>query len=231
MAGEDKVYDLIMDKMINYPGAKIGITDILYSDYSHKYKCALVIAVPHREIISINNYKEEMFEEVIRGAREEINLIVSDLTELFKKHKINYYVPPVAQRDEESLVAPFSFKFAAVNAGVGWIGKNGVLITKEYGPRVRLSCILVNYDLPVGTPITKSMCDDGCFICVKACPHKALKGVQWDIGKLREELIDYHLCNSKRSLYLKKHGRKNACGLCMAACPLAEALYGESRCV
>ena len=34
-----------------------------------------------------------------------------------------------------------------------------------------------------------------------------------------DEIIDYHLCNQKRSTYIKSHGRKNACGLCMVVCP------------
>jgi epoxyqueuosine reductase len=66
------------------------------------------------------------------------------------------------------------------------------------------------------------MCDDKCVLCIEACPYKALRGIQWDINKHREELIDYQLCNYKRSLYFKKHNRKHSCGLCMAACPLGE---------
>ena len=93
------------------------------------------------------------------------------------------------------------------------------MITEKYGPRVRLSAILINYDLPIGTPITKSKCPPECNICLNACPHKALTGYQWNIGAKREELIDYKLCNQKRSLYLKTHHRKHSCGLCMVSCP------------
>ncbi|MBD5458872.1 MAG: epoxyqueuosine reductase, partial [Lachnospiraceae bacterium] len=65
----------------------------------------------------------------------------------------------------------------------------------------------------------ESRCPEECTKCVDICPHKALKGRTWDIGKLRSDLIDYHLCNRKRSDYIEKHGRKNACGLCMVVCP------------
>ncbi|WAG61032.1 epoxyqueuosine reductase [Clostridium estertheticum] len=220
MVEVNKIYELIISKMKCYPSTIVGITDISYSYYSKQYKCALVLAVPHREIISLNNYSEEKFEKTISATRKELNEIISDLVTILQKYNINYYVPPVAQTNEESLIAPFSFKYSAVNAGIGWIGKNGVLVTKEYGPRIRLSAILIDYDLPIGIPITKSMCDDQCFLCIEACPHKALKGIQWDIYKLREQLIDYQLCNFKRSLFLKKHDRKDACGFCIVACPL-----------
>jgi len=103
---------------------------------------------------------------------------------------------------------------------LGWIGKNDVLITEKYGPRVRLSAILVNYELPIGSPIIKSDCPPACNICINACPHNALTDYQWNIGAKREELINYKLCNQKRSLYLKTHHRKHSCGLCMVSCPL-----------
>ncbi|HEY8805165.1 MAG TPA: epoxyqueuosine reductase [Clostridium sp.] len=220
MIQKNKIYELIIGKMKNYPSAILGITDTSYSDYFDQYKCALVLAVPHKEIISLNNYSEEKFEKVLCDTREQINAIIPDLSNVFKRYNIQYYVPPVAQTNEKGLIAPFSFKYAAINSGIGWIGKNGVLITREYGPRVRLSAILINYDLPIGKPITQSMCDNECSLCIDACPHKVLKGIQWDINKFREELINYQLCNSKRSLYLKNHGRKDACGFCMVACPL-----------
>ena len=60
------------------------------------------------------------------------------LKQLFDKCYISNYIPPVAQTDELSLIAPFSFKYAAVQAGLGWIGKSGVLVTREFDPRARL---------------------------------------------------------------------------------------------
>ncbi|WPC43775.1 epoxyqueuosine reductase [Clostridium sp. JS66] len=197
-----------------------GISNIDFSEYKSDYECALVFAVPHTELLSINDYKEEKFENLICEAHGCINLLLEEITTILNQYKIQYYIPPVAQSSEETLIAPFSFKFASVNAGLGWIGKNGVLITEKYGPRVRLSAILINYNLPIGTPITKSKCPPECNICFNACPHKALTGYQWNIGTKREELINYKLCNQKRSLYLKTHHRKHSCGLCMVSCPI-----------
>lgn len=197
-----------------------GISNIDFSEYKSDYRCALIFAIPHTELLSISNYKEEKFENLICEARDRINLLLEEITHILKKYKIQYYMPPVAQSNEETLIAPFSFKFASVNAGLGWIGKNGVLITEKYGPRVRLSAILINYDLPLGTPITKSKCPIECNICINVCPHKALKGYEWNIDIKREELINYKLCNQKRSLYIKTHHRKHSCGLCMVSCPI-----------
>jgi epoxyqueuosine reductase QueG len=220
MTEKNEVYNSLLQIVHGYPGVRMGITDISYSEYSGQFNRALVFAVPHDKMISLMTYSEEKFENVIRAAREVVDRIISDVSELLQTHDIVVHVPPTAQSDEKYLIAPFSFKFAAVNAGLGWIGKNGVLVTREYGPRVRLSAVLLNYALPAGTPVRKSMCPEDCFVCVNSCPYNALKGIQWNIHKYREDIIDYQLCNFKRSQYLKTHGRKNACGLCIAACPL-----------
>lgn len=213
-------YNDILDIFKKNSDILFGISNIDFSEYKVDYKCGLVIAVPHKELLSINDYKEDRFENLICEARDYINLLLGEITAILKKYKIQYYIPPVAQSSEETLIAPFSFKFAGVNAGLGWIGKNGVLITEKYGPRVRLSTILINYDLPIGNPITESKCPPECNICVNTCPYNALTGYVWNIDSKRKEIINYKLCNQKRSLYLKTHNRKNSCGLCMVSCPI-----------
>lgn len=205
-----------------YPEVLYGYSDISYSHFYTQYKSALVLAVPYTNQILINDYSEIAFEEGIVGARYNLNIILQKIEAVLKDLLINYYIPPVSQNNEEDLVAPFSYKFAAVNAGLGWIGKNDVVITEKYGPRVRLSAILIDEILPYDKPITKSKCPDSCSKCVDACPYEALYGVKWDIEKHRNEIIDYKLCNQKRSLYIEKLGRKNACGLCMVACPFGQ---------
>ena len=200
------------------PEVKYGYTDISFSSFSEKYRSALVFAVPHEEQLSIESYTEEKFEKCTLNARKEIEVILQDIETLLKEERIKYYIPPVGQQNEKDLLAVFSFKYAAVNAGLGWIGKNDVLITEEYGPRVSLSTVLLDYPFETGRKITESRCGS-CNRCVDICPHKALKGLNWDINALRNNLIDYHLCNQKRSAYIEKHGRKNACGLCMVVCP------------
>jgi epoxyqueuosine reductase len=214
------LYNDILEIFKKNPDILFGISNTDFSEYKSDYKCALVFAVPHTELLNINSYKEEKFEDLICEACDRINLVSKEINTVLNKFDIRYCIPPVSQSNEETLIAPFSFKFASVNAGLGWIGKNDVLITEKYGPRIRLSAILINSDLPIGSPITKSKCPPDCDICVNACLYKALTGHKWNIDTKREELINYKLCNQKRSLYIKTHYRKHSCGLCMVSCPI-----------
>ena len=196
-----------------------GFTDIPFSPYGESYASALVFAVPYTEQLSEKNYMEERFELGIQGARTELEKVVAEITGILEKRGAKYHVPPVAQNNETELLAPFSFKAAAARAGIGWYGKNDVIITERYGPRIRLSAILIDAPFIYGQPFTESRCPDGCTKCVDICPCKALKNRRWTVGTQRSEIIDYQKCNRMRSAFIKKLGRKNACGRCLAVCP------------
>ncbi|MDE5747156.1 MAG: epoxyqueuosine reductase, partial [Acetatifactor sp.] len=138
------VEEKIRQIFLKYPNILYGFTSISYSQYASQYKSALVLAVPYGEQLTIKNYTEEKFEKGIQDAKKVLEEIVAQVEEILNEQKVKYYIPPAAQSDEEELVAPFSFKYAAVNAGLGWIGKNDGVITEKYGPRVRLSAVLID---------------------------------------------------------------------------------------
>ncbi|NHJ85855.1 MAG: epoxyqueuosine reductase [Asgard group archaeon] len=71
--------------------------------------------------------------------------------------------------DKETHSANFPHKTAAILSGIGWIGKSNLLITQEYGPRVRLATVLTNAPLLSDSPQKKSKCSS-CSECVKICP-------------------------------------------------------------
>lgn len=112
----------------------------------------------------------------------------------------------------------FPHKTAAVLAGLGRIGKNGLFIHDIYGPRVRLATILTDMDLPSAELVQKSDCLS-CRRCVDACPAMALTGREWKAGSTREELMDPKACSDYMIKNFKHIGRGSVCGICVKVCP------------
>jgi reductive dehalogenase len=64
----------------------------------------------------------------------------------------------------------------AIKAGLGELGRHGLLITKRFGPRVRIAKVLTNLPLAVDKPIefgVKSFCET-CKKCAELCPGQAI---------------------------------------------------------
>ncbi len=192
--------------------------DVSYSKFKNDYPRAIILAQKYNRFITNNDYVEQIYHSLMIEIKRTIDKKINLLKQLFDQYGINNYIPPLSQIDEISLIAPFSFKYAAVQAGLGWIGKSGVLVTREFGPRVRLAAILVDYPLECGKPLNKSFCGN-CHACVDACPWGFIKGNEWNINMKRDELLDYQSCNKKRSEYIHVYGRKHTCGYCILECP------------
>jgi epoxyqueuosine reductase len=71
-------------------------------------------------------------------------------------------------------------KDAAVLAGLGVIGKNNMLITPQYGPRVRLRALALELKLPETGPLDFDPCSTCDMPCRQACPRKAFDNKIYD---------------------------------------------------
>ncbi|MEM0232465.1 MAG: 4Fe-4S double cluster binding domain-containing protein [Candidatus Nezhaarchaeales archaeon] len=65
-------------------------------------------------------------------------------------------------------------KQVAVKAGAGCYGKNSLIITPEYGSRIRFTCIVTDVDLEPDPPFKADLCGE-CNLCMKACPLNAIR--------------------------------------------------------
>lgn len=129
-----------------------------------------------------------------------------------------YPVPSSQTTDRRKMEAAISHKLVANLAGLGWIGKNCLLITK-YGPRVRLTTILTDAPLEAGSP-TEGGCGD-CRSCVDACPAGAFTGVSFDSRDDRSVRFRASLCTDYTGKREKQFGT-GTCGLCVYACPIGK---------
>ena len=124
---------------------------------------------------------------------------------------------------DNKLDTPLPHKTIATRAGLGWIGKNALLITPEYGSAIRISSVLTDMPLMTGNPINESRCGK-CTKCVAACPAAAIKGTLWNVNSTRDELLDPFKCRKKaRELLKQKIGiEMSLCGKCIEICPFTK---------
>ena len=118
-------------------------------------------------------------------------------------------------------VAFFSHKHAAYLAGMGSFGENNVLLTKDYGPRVRFTSIFTSAIIE-GDPITGDDLCTHCERCINQCPVNAIpQHVESDDNSLKcYRPMDKIAC-AKRSKMLRKD-YKSPCGICIKVCPVGK---------
>ena len=200
-----------------------GSISILNTDLSKKYPTSISLCLKYdRKIVNVLDKNEEAFNKHLSSLNPIMDKLVEIVTSYLKLWSYEFKIIPIAIhiKDNEQLrnLKCFSHKFAATRAGLGWIGKSSLLITPEYGPRVKLCTVLTNANFITAEPIVKNNCDK-CMRCIKACPYNAIKDNNWHVGIKREKLFDAYICNTKRLEFIPAFGRKSACGDCIKACP------------
>lgn len=172
-----------------------------------------------RDVFSIPNYLYSY--QAANRVLEDMALHISAFLE-----KEEYQALPLAAAqypDKKSLTALFSHKIGATMSGLGWVGKSGVVITEEYGPRARFTSVLTDAPLPVYRGGMKESRCGSCCACVKACPVNAYTNRTFSPDEPREMRFDAHACNAYHRR-LEDSGEIDLCGYCIAACP-----YGKKR--
>jgi len=82
----------------------------------------------------------------------------------------------------EYLRGQISLVYAAQKAGLGVAGKNGLLLTHQYGPRVHIGAIVTNAFLNPDKPQTKDFCRK-CLVCESICIGGSIKNGHQDPDK------------------------------------------------
>lgn len=121
-------------------------------------------------------------------------------------------VPASPPYDLERNMGDLSHRHAAQLAGIGVFGKNSLLLSPEFGPRIRLTSVITDAALEPSTPLDVDLCGD-CDICLHACPVDAFKGA----GIVDKSACDAnHVSTGER---LQLDGWEQMCGVCIRVCP------------
>ncbi len=127
--------------------------------------------------------------------------------------------PTTEEYDRATLSSALPHKTAATLAGLGWIGKCALLVTRDFGAAVRLTTVLTGAPLEAGAPVGESSCGE-CAACVAACPAGAPSGRPWSAGMPRGEFFDAFACERNAKAMSGARGiAATICGICVASCP------------
>ena len=104
-------------------------------------------------------------------------------------------------------------------AGIGWQGKSLLVVSPEYGPRIRLATVLTDMSLAPDGPI-KCRCG-ACTECTEACPVGAIWNATVDgMYTSREEALYFSRCAGRTHENSQIPGiGARICGVCVRACP------------
>jgi epoxyqueuosine reductase len=113
----------------------------------------------------------------------------------------------------------------AIDAGFGEIGRNGLLLTPEFGPRQRLCKVLTNLPLVPDKPIDFGMVKycESCHACAKSCPVDAIpsgdRSTEPTSISNRKGILRWTVNVEKCYLFWSENGAD--CCNCVASCPWA----------
>lgn len=141
-------------------------------------------------------------------------LIVLSLTQYIR----NLGYEAIGSMNDTSLAIPY-----AIQAGLGEYGRNGLLLTPKFGPRIRLGKIYTDLPLAHDAPIhfgVKEFCNH-CRRCANSCPVKAISQGnpssevynQSNIRGVKKWSVDGEKC-------FKYWANQNSdCSICIRVCP------------
>ena len=113
---------------------------------------------------------------------------------------------------------PLAERALAQRAGLGFIGKNHMLINPELGPELFMAELITDLQLDIDQPVSGGC--SGCSKCIEACPAGALSGDgQFDARKCISYLTIEHKGPIEQEAARSIGDRLFSCDRCVMACP------------
>ncbi|MEC7490211.1 MAG: 4Fe-4S dicluster domain-containing protein [Pseudomonadota bacterium] len=103
---------------------------------------------------------------------------------------------------------------AAIEAGMGELGKHGSIINRQFGSSLRLAGVLTDMPLVANVPDIFGADDfcTSCQICTNACPPDAIYREKIPVRGIEKWYVDFDKC-------IPYFNETQGCGICIAACP------------
>jgi ferredoxin len=224
MIGTTKIFTEHIKQIASFYGAKlVGVTTETNHFYSHRGRHDMNYGDKiHEDLPNTIVFAVEMDQSSIQNApqlQQSVAVVKGYVDAAVIGMILSYSIRALGYQARNHMDGNYLMvlPLAAKNAGLGDIGRNGLLVTKEYGSRIRLGAVTT--DLPLNTDSISELCMDEfcleCGLCATYCPAKAISSntirsndkIHWAINDLK--------CYSKWQEF------GTDCGMCVAICPFS----------
>jgi len=154
--------------------------------------------------------RQEMFRGHNTFISQELDRIGYAIARFLEKKGFKAYhqMASTGGTDQRCLMGLLSLKHMAVQAGLGVFGHNSLLITPQYGPRIRLTAIVTDAEMQPDAPLVENFCISCGNPCISLCPMKALK---------KPRRGSYEIKKFACSQYMNT---RPTCSICLKVCPV-----------
>ena len=202
------------------PKVLLGIThvteDISLPLAKLRWAISIVMPLSHAIIETIDEAPTKLYKHHYRQVNSLLDQLALQLSLALQEDGMQTLPIPASQIIDWSVPrGDIDHRRVAQQAGLGWIGRHGLLVTPEYGARQRLVTVLCDEEpeLPQSLLTTRELPEDGCGkcrACVGKCPGKA-------IGDSPEQL-KVKACHEVCADFSKRLVGVRICGICIKQC-------------
>jgi len=213
-------YDILKDFVLENGGSLFGVCEIERLKGSFhlspqelqgmKYGISIAVRLSKAVLDGIQDGPTLLYKWHYRQANIQLDKLAFLLS--LKIQEMGYRALPIPASqiiDWKRQIGHLSHRLIAVEAGLGWLGRNNLVVNEKYGAQIRLVTVLTDIPLKVDKKVEFG-CGD-CYECVKACPVQALGG---EVGQ-----YDFHKCFDLLTQFARKRNLGvYICGLCLKPC-------------
>ncbi len=159
---------------------------------------------------TLEDHPNQLYEHHYRQVNFALDRLALDLATMIQD--LGAQALPIAASqlvDWQNQRGHLSHKRIAVGAGLGWLGRNNLLVTPQHGAQVRLVTILTDMEMGNDRPLENGC--GSCRACVATCPAMA-------IGESPTGFKHLDCFAMLKEFQSKRYVGQYICGLCVKAC-------------
>lgn len=175
-----------------------------------KFGISIGLPLSRKVLCSIKDCPTKLYSYHYKQVNYYLDRIGVLVTNFIQSEGYNALPIPASQTiDKAKLQGHVNHREIAEAAGLGWRGRNNLLVNPKYGSAIRLVTVLTDYPLEVTKPL-KENCGS-CTNCIEMCPAGSIK--------LDSLEFDLDSCYKKLCEFQKLQGvGHHICGICVKAC-------------